>query len=78
MGGKAQAYGRAHAGRALDIQFSAVALDHAVDHRETETGAAFALGRKKGLEAAAARIFIHTDTRIADLDQDTNLPAGTR
>ena len=68
---KNQSHGGAPADCAVDLEFGTVALDHAVDHGQPEPGAALAFRRIEGLEAAAARIFVHADAGVADLDQHT-------
>src|SRR6185312_14013397 len=45
-----------------------VALSHAVDHSQTESRAAFALGGEKRLQAAAPRFLVHADARIGDFE----------
>ena len=55
--------------RAHDLDVRAMALRDAVDHRETEAGTAFALGREERLETAAARRIVHADAGVRDLDE---------
>ena len=71
---------RALAGRALDVDVRAVALRDAVDHRESQAGAALALGGEERLEAAAPRVLVHADAAVGDLDEHarTSSPVAVR
>ena len=60
---------RSPADGTFDFDFGAVALDHAVHHRETEPGSTLAFGGIERLQAATAGIFIHADAGIAHLDR---------
>jgi hypothetical protein len=55
---------------AVDLEFRAVALDHAVHHGEAEAGAALALGGEERLQAAPPRFIVHADAGVRDLDPD--------
>ena len=64
--GERDPHGRALMQRAVDFQLRAVSSHHAVDHGETEAGAALALGREERLQAAPSRFLVHADAGIRD------------
>ena len=47
-----------------------MAFRHAVHHGESQAGAALALGREEGLQAAAPGFLVHAHARVADFDDD--------
>ena len=54
-------------GATLDLDVRVVPLDHPVNHREPEAGAALALGGEERLEAAPPSVLIHADAGIGNL-----------
>ncbi len=70
MGRKTQPYRRTLAHCAVDLEFGAVALDHAIYHGQPESRAALPLGRIKRFEAAAACVLVHADSGVGHFDQD--------
>ena len=53
---------------ALDLDFGAMPLHHAIHHGQSEAGAAFAFRSKERLQAAAAGFLVHADPGIHDFD----------
>ena len=58
---------------AFDLEFGAVALDHAVDHGQSKPAPAFAFRRVKRLEAAPPRVFVHAYAGVGHFDEGTRL-----
>ena len=66
---KDHAHERAFARLAFDFDCPLVALHHAVNHRQTETGAAaLPLRRKERFQTTLARLFIHADSVVTHLE----------
>ena len=75
---KDQAHAGALAGLAFDLEIGAVPLRDAVHHGEPEARAARALGGEERLEAAAARVLVHADAGVDDLEHHARLAARRR
>src|SRR5882672_3233107 len=68
---KSQPDGGAMAGPAFDVESGAMPLRHAIDHRQAQARATFALGGEKRLETAAPRVLIHADAGVGDFELHT-------
>jgi hypothetical protein len=65
VGGEVQADGGALTFGALDRDRGTMSLHAPVDHGQAQPGAPLALGGEERLQAAALRLFVHADTRVA-------------
>jgi len=62
--GKNQAHGCADTAGTFDFNVRSVALDHAVHHGQSQTGATLTFGGEERLEALAAGVIIHANTSV--------------